>query len=250
MHFFRRPGVIHLDCFTDRADVFALSKIDHSMKFIPDWWKSLPKSVNNTDNHLFPTLKTCQGFIDLFKNGIILPLWSDLSINLAKINHSDNLNTWQFADQMSIIEIHNFQQRGNFLPKEEYQHFKILSPWHLKTKEDLNWVVTGNTWVNNDLSKIFFTEGMLNFKWQAQSNINMFCKRENKDQNILLEAGQPMLQFIPMSDKKIVLHHHLVSEYEFVNIAKSKRRFTFINGYNKGKKILQEQESKCPFGFK
>jgi len=251
MFFFRRPSVIHVDCFTDRPDVYTFNKIDHSVKFLPAWWKKLPKQAKNSpDNHPFPTLKTCQGFIDLFKSGIILPLWSDLSINLVKSNDSTNETFWQFADRMSYNEVHHADQRGTFLPKEEYQHFKLLSPWHLKTKEDLNWVVTGNTWINNNLSTIFFPEGILNFKWQAQTNVNMFLKKENVNKQMLLEVGQPLLQFIPMSEKKIVLHHHLVSQSEFQSVCDSGLLHTFINGYSKGKKILQEKESKCPFGFK
>jgi hypothetical protein len=247
MIFFRRPGVIHVDCFTHRADVFNFSKIDHSKKFIPEWWKKLPKN-HPTHEHPYATMKTCPGFVDLFQKGVILPLWSDLSIILGEIGN--NNVGWQYVDQLSELAVHDAEQRGSYLPEDTFQQIKLRSPWILQTKKDLDWGVHGVSWCHADPFLMLFSEGVVNFKWQPGTNINFFLKREKEIRNILIEAGQPMLQFIPLTEKKIVLHHHLVDEKDVVKITSGLKYPKFVNGYNQGKKILEEKESKCPFGFK
>jgi hypothetical protein len=247
MLFFRRPGVIHVDCFTHRADVFNFSKIDHAKKFIPDWWKKLPKN-HPTHAHPYATMKTCPGFVDLFQKGLILPLWSDLSIILGEIGN--NNVGWQYVDQLSELAVHDAEQRGSYLSEDTFQQIKLRSPWILQTKKDLDWSVHGISWCHTDPFKMVFSEGIVNFKWQPGTNINFFLKRKKEVSNILLEAGQPMLQFVPLTEKKIVLHHHLVDEKEVVKITSGLKYPKFVNGYNQGKKILEEKTSKCPFGFK
>jgi hypothetical protein len=247
MIFFRRPGVIHVDCFTHRADVFNFAKIDHARKFIPEWWKKLPK---HHPNHVHPyaTMKTCPGFVDLFQKGIILPLWSDLSIILGETG--TNVLGCQFVDEASEIVVHDVEQRGSYLPENKYQHIKLRSPWVLQTKKDLDWSAHGISWCHDDPFLMLFSEGIVNFKWQPGTNVNFFLKRELERRNILINAGQPLLQFIPLTEKKIVLHHQLVDEKEVVKITSGLKYPKFVNGYSLGKKILQQKESKCPFGFK
>jgi hypothetical protein len=247
MIFFRRPGVIHVDCFTHRPDVFTFSRIDHSRKFIPEWWKKLPKKFPEPF-HPFSTLKTCQGFIDLFQKGMILPMWADISIKLGEIGSTKY--AWQYSDALSELSVHNIHQRGTYLPDDKFQHMKLRSPWLVKTKQDLDWSVNGISWCHDDPFLVLFPEGVLNFKWQLGTNINFFLKREKEMRSILLEAGQPMVQFIPLSEKKIVLHHHLVDEKEIKNMQVELKLPKFRNAYSLGKKILQEKESKCPFSFK
>lgn len=243
----RRPGVIHLDCFTDRPDVYQFAKIDHSRKFIPEWWKELT-NIDPTRLHPYPTMKTCQGFLDLFASGVMMPLWSDLSILLGEQGTREY--NWQFADSASEIGTHETSQRGNYLPDIKYQHLKITSPWIFRTKQDLQWVVHSPTWCSHNPSAIIFPQGILNFKWQTGTNINFFLERKTEKQKFLLEFGYPLLQFIPMSQKKIIIHHHLVSPNEIITKFNLLKLSKFRNGYNVGKKILQEKESKCPFGFK
>ena len=248
MIFLRRPGVIHLDCFTDRADVFTFSKVNHSKNFIPEWWKKLPK-VDPITDHPYGTMKSCQGFIDLFRKGLIIPLWSDISILLGEIG-SDEI-FWQYADQTSSAGPHPTSQRGyEYLPGQNYQHLKLDSPWIFKTKVDLDWVVHGVTWCNYHPTTVIIPEGILNFKWQVGTNINMFLQRKPEKQKILIEANQPLLQLIPMSEKEIVIHHHLISSDEMSLIGKKHKLSKFRNTYNVSKNIRLENESKCPFGFK
>jgi hypothetical protein len=247
MHFFRRPGVIHLDCFTDNIGAITYTKIEHSMKFIPDWWKQLDK-IDPTNMHPTGTMKSCQGFLDLFRKGIVLPLWSDLSVLLGESGTDEVF--WQFADYTGSAGIHNAGQRGTYLPEEKYQHLKLTSPWLFTCKEDLHWVLHPISWCFDNPKAVIIPEGVVNFKWQYGTNVNMFFERKPEKQRFLFEAGQPMLQFIPMSEKEIVIHNHFIEPEEMKKKIGATKIHKFRNHYNIGKKIRQANDSKCPFGFK
>ena len=82
MLFIMKPSVIHLDCITNRPDVYEFFSINNSTNFLPDWWKKLPSKIDNKNvPHIEPTLKSCVGFNLFYKHGITIPLWSDFSFN-------------------------------------------------------------------------------------------------------------------------------------------------------------------------
>jgi hypothetical protein len=245
MNWFRRPGVIHLDCFTSNSEAYTFNKINHTRYFIPEWWKNLSK-YDETQVHPYGSMKSCYGLIDLFRKGVVLPLWTDLVLYLGEIGSNEFM--WQYADSKSNAEIHTAGQRGTYLPETHFQHLKLESPWLFECKEDLHWMTQGITWCFDDPSLII-PQGMLNFKYQIGTNFNFFLKRKEEKQKFIMEAGQPLLQFIPMSEKKIVLHHHLVDDREMYVRSGKKRISKFRNSYVVSKKTLEKQ-SKCPFGFK
>ena len=121
MIFFFKRSTITVDCFTSRKDVYDFSPVDYSNKFYPEWWKKLDKQVYNS---FYPeaTMKTCEGFIQNYQTGFIVPLWSDLSVRLGSTNSTDY--NWQYADEISVARIHSVQQRGTYLPPDLYSHIK------------------------------------------------------------------------------------------------------------------------------
>ena len=82
--FFRKKKVV-IDAFTHMRTAYEYFPIDYAIKFVPEWWKSLPKEYTKTTNlglNLnISTLKRCNGFLDLYARGFVLPMWSDLVMN-------------------------------------------------------------------------------------------------------------------------------------------------------------------------
>jgi len=229
---------IHLDCFTYNTMAYHYTEISPAINYIPKWWKKLPSS--NKEN---TTMKSCAGFIDLYNKGLIIPLWSDLSIEV----HEDYLN-WEFADRKSKIESHTKNQSGDFIDNSNCIHIKIESPWYFRCKENIHWHFSQPIW--NDLSgKIYCVpSGVLEFNYQHTTNINILV-RDNNDKFIILH-NHPMAHIIPISERPLKIHNHLIGLDEYNNMH-GQGQVTFGNKYYKLKKIAEEKESKskCPFGF-
>jgi len=243
--FFLRKSKIVVDSFTCHSGILELFPITPAMEYLPDWWKRMPNQYGKKlDNGLFqpePTIKRCQGFIDLYKTGFVIPLWCELLIG------TDNHGGWAYinSDKMSIIQ-HEKEQYGNHF--DDKLHIKILNPWLLKEKTGVMFHWTGCPW--NDINnKMMVMPGIIDFKFNNAAHINVFLAKE--DMQTTVKAGTPMIHMIPLIDKEIEIRNHYVDiiEYDMMS-AHAQTRISFLNNYNTKKKIIEQKESKCPFGFK
>jgi hypothetical protein len=242
MLFFRKPKQVVVDCFTVEPIVKDLFSVQKANKFYPDWWKSLPNSYT-TPNMLgeLGTMKGCTGFTDLFKNSFSVPLWSDF-----KLTVDENKNfAYQFADQKSGLVLHDKQQRQGFMPS--YEHIKFIAPWQLVCKEDVQFVVMQPVWSQTGLEKFITPAGMVNFKYQHNVNINLFFPTDTEG-TYIFEAGQPILNIVPITEREVEFRTHTVSESEWMRINNIHSQVKFIDKY-KFIKRSYEKTGKCPFGF-
>lgn len=230
---------ITLDCFTTSAVAYNLYRIDNSICYIPDWWKAIPTRKIKLYNNLpvdFSTIKRCQGIIDQYQRGIILPLWTDILIHTAQQSFS-----LQCADRFSEVEEHHIEQ---FLPAfTDYHHIKLLSPWRVREKTGLEFISMPCIWsLLNLTNHLHILTGHLNFKYQNGTHVNMFMDK-SPERIFTLPAGTPLLQFIPLTQDDFILKHHHVTEIEFnrlfgLNNALPK----FTGNYAERKKRLDQ----CP----
>ena len=236
MHFFTRSK-IHLDCFTYRRDVIEYAPVVNGMDAIPEWWKKLPKE-NLTINNGFPTatMKTCVGMYEYYGKSIAMPLWSDLCINIS----SEKDYNWQFSDHGTTGVVHSGQQYAGALPNASVGHLKINSPWIFNTKSDVNWLMSDPIYNQNRFRHYVVAQGLLNFFRQPGTNIQLFLDTSTP-QNFTIPFGSVFL-YTPMSDKKVILHRHLISEEHYNSKIQSASGITFINKYKTQQKI-----TKCPY---
>ncbi len=227
-----------VDCFTYQRNAFELFPIDHAVNFFPEWWKHMPKESEHMG--LFPvsTMKRCSGIHDLYKSGIILPLWSDLAMRFES-------NKWdfQFADKETVITPHSPEQWKYYADPTKYLHIKIESPWALYTKKPINWTLIKPAWNFPPDSNLNIVTGVLNFRYQHGTHINALLPV--KPTKEILLAGQPMAHFIPQSDKEIVLKHHYVTEQEYHHRYAGRLEHSFVRGYQRAVGIRKDK--KCPF---
>jgi hypothetical protein len=235
MHFFRKSE-IHLDAFTNRRDVIEYAPIVNAMEVIPAWWKNLPKNITH-ENDFFPsaTMKTCVGMYDYYNKSVAVPLWSDLHISTVNSGYN-----WQFADSLTRADVHNPKEYAGFLTTEKYGHLKIHSPWVLSTKEDLNWVYTQPIYNRTTFIDYFMAQGLLNFKFQPSANLQMFINLE-KSKKFTVPFGTPFL-LTPMSDKKVVVHRHLITDEQYKSKASLATTSMTVNKYKTHNKL-----PKCPY---
>lgn len=242
MDIFFKKTELTVDCFTTNINAFELFPIQESKHFYPEWWKNLPKNEFTENRNGLPipisTMKRCEGFINLYQSGFIIPLWSDIIIQ----THGMNNYSFEFADGVSTLSYHNSDQLGpQFV---NYIHIKFESPWRIQEKTGVNFIFQQPSWNNpSDLINSHVLPGIIDFKYQFTSSINLFILKNKRYQ---WAAGRPMAHVVPMSDKKIKLKMHLISEEEKSKMRVMNRSMPFFQSqYRKYKEI---KESQCPFG--
>jgi hypothetical protein len=235
MHFFIRPK-IHIDAFTHRRDVIEYAPVVNGIEVIPEWWKKLPKTTCSHED-FFPTatMKTCVGMRDYYHKSIAMPLWSDIHVDVLNGEYR-----WQFADGVSNAAIHSEAQFNGFLNRAEYGHIKIESPWLLTTKSDLNWIQTQPIYNRKELKNYSLAQGLLNFKLQHTSNIQMFLDLSTDRQFVI--PFNSIFLFTPLSDKKVVVHRHLITKEQFASKEELSTPSVRINKYSMHRKL-----PKCPY---
>jgi hypothetical protein len=227
---FLKPSKITVDCFTTIPELVTLFPVVNSNNLLPDFWKTLPNTIEH-NNRTVPTMKTCPGANGLYKQGFIMPAWTDITIDT-----NQNKLTW-FPD--SIAATHPSQQWGD-KGFSDYYHIKLYSPWAIKEKSGVKFLLTNTFW-HDSTFKPRIVNGLIEFKYQHHSNINMFVPKLITPKIIKIPAGKELAQFIPLSDKRVDLKFHVINDNE-MNAVYNPFRFTDIGWYYKRKKILQSLE--------
>lgn len=231
-NFFIKKSKIYVDAFTNNAAVHAYFQLKLSKDTLPQWYKRLSPTLDRVNQynikHKISTLKHCDGFINLFKCGITLPLWSDLIIETfddGSVNYSFS------AIETRGIDFHDKEQLGNSF--NNHIHMKILSPWLIEEKTGISWIFLQPSWNMIDhLFNFHAVPGAMNFKHQPSCHINLLLPKKNN--RIELQADQPLAQMIPLSDKEIIINHHLISNEEFDNkVLKIGYQSSWIGKYKK-----------------
>jgi hypothetical protein len=231
---------IVVDAFVNINAINELYPIKHSKKFFPSWWKGMPSSGKDENQPEYSTIKRCDGLINLYQEGFIVPLWTDLYVKTS----SNGDYWWKSADKSLSVEIHGREVFPAALDNK--LHMKLLNPWRIKEKSGVNFLYTNNWWAHPD-APVTIPNGILEFKYQTASHINLFL--DKKDQEFMVEAGTPICQLVALSERPVTVKTHYLGEEEYNKI---ERDSTFLNSfvgkYKKKKKIMkQNEQSKCPF---
>jgi hypothetical protein len=255
--FFHRSSVVNVDCFTSNNYAYKFAPIVKASVAKPEWYNEVqgvqPSNTQWPQYHVnesgsidfdwklsIRTLKSCPGFHELYSRGFILENWCDFVVNVTK----DTLS-YHYSNGKDPILHNNNQVEPGFM--DQYI-IKLNSPWIIQTKENLPFVLVPAQW---SLEKYNFhiLPGMVNFYQQTGSNVFITIKKGVEDQ-FLIPMGQPLAQFIPLTDKKIKIHNHIVSEQELT--AKTYNVTGTSMGWRRTKALAkrnEERQKKCPFGF-
>jgi hypothetical protein len=241
--FFFKQKEITLDCFTSDENIYNHARISPSKDYIPKWWRDIPLPDKNV---LEPeiNMRHCAGFIDQFMNTFALPLWSDVNIEVGAIGE-DSI-AWQFSYERAEARLdHYSKQWGDFVNIEEFAHIKLMSPWFIKSEESVKVAYTEPTW-NILGSGLRVLPAIMDFKYQHGTNANIFIARKPQAHLIQLSFSTPIAHFVPLTERKVKLKHHLVSPEEIGNLIPP--RFKFNGAYFMNKSLIEKKSpSKCPF---
>ena len=230
---FKKDVVLH--AYTCRAEIFDHAKIYRAVAKKPEWWKSLK---NCKDDDPEPNMKSCVGINEMYNNSIVLPLWSDLIFEYDGVGGGDW--RYQFADETSVAKPHNPTSYNGWADKDNYQHMKLSSPWKIECDSNVNFLCTNAAYENESPLDWFVPNGMLSFNRQNGVDVNMFFKRDAAPKKVFIRYNTPILMLVPLTERKVRVEHHLISDEEWVKLTqRSRRHLAFQKSYYKIKK--------CPF---
>jgi len=248
---FRKRNLV-LKAVTFSSAAYEYFTVAKAHNFYPEWWKKLPayhEQLTGILNIKYPTMKNCAGIIDMYKNGFILPLWSDLQIKIAE--HGQ----WAggFSDLSTVQPVsHPRQQLGEDNTEfNDCMHIKLDSPWLLEdvNKTGISFVQIGCLWNNIPLQHMLqVCPGITNFKYQHSLNINAFLSSKTPAE-FVIPANTPMMQIIPLTERQLDLQVELISREDFIQRNNKQAGVCFYGKYDRLKKIYMQKESqsKCPF---
>lgn len=236
-----KPVIV--DMYTDKAYVHEYASPAPASEFYPQWWKKLDKTVQDGVIE-YPTMTSCEGFVAQYRNGLVIPLWSDLVMEFAPRGTSGC--RWHFADRQTEAKVHPEAQRGSYLPETEYQHVKLDAPWVFTCNEDISFQWVQPMWNFERPEEVLIPPGIVNFKYQHGVNINMFVKREPDVRVVKLDHGQPMVLLTPLTERNVVYRTHLVTAEEMEKLNSLRSSIKFVGTYRRIKNLIQS--GRCPFG--
>lgn len=247
-HFFHRTPDIDLDCFTYSNETYMTTPIVKAGKAIPDWWQKLkpysPTFYSTPENgyHLRKqddmTARDCYAIIELYKKGIIVENWCDISFKLE-----NGVYHYWASDNTAPPHDHDRKQLGGSFPN--HYHIKLISPWAFREKSGVKFLWLGAEW-SLDKLEIKVLPGVINFDIISPVNVNfMFPIR---DGTFTIPVGNPLVHLVPLSEKNLKVHNHLVSKPEFDKIVLTSDKPSFY-GWRKVIQLRKRNKERgtCPF---
>lgn len=239
--FFHRTPVIHLDCFTNDANVHKFTPIVSASLTKPDWFNKIPIPENpvelDFDNLTVKhrNIRSCYGFLEFYKRGVVMESWCDMGFKTSK----DNCQA-HFSGPPDPVS-HNPEQYGNAF--YNYFNVKIRSPWLFECKDSVHFIFVGAEWALGDFD-IKVLPGVINFTLASSGNYFIMVPR--KEDQFIIPLGNPMIHIIPISEKKLKHKVHLLSRPEYQKKINTPS-YSFY-GWRKIKTIMKRNEKRgCPF---
>lgn len=199
---------------------------------LPKWYSKLSKDDSQ------PTVRHCSGFQDLYKNSIIIRSWSDFSIDVFP----DNSINYNFACGNHLqypLERHHIEtQATDAWPG--YANIKLMSPWYFKTNKMCKWLMIPPIWDQPDPLEFTIVSGVLEFKYQHETNINCLLKLKSQPYTINVKSGQVLVQLIPLFDEPWNMKVETFDQRDWnKNFGKWNHAFNY--SYQKTRSILEKR---------
>jgi len=247
MIFIIKKRKIILDLFTCRQMIYDAAKPKPAAQFYPDWWKDL-KAELPLGKELFPTatMRRCMGFVDHYKHGFIIPMWSDFRIRMGEVGNP--FFEAAFSDSTTHVGTHPAALRGSYLPEQRYTHIKMSTPWAAKCSEDVYWKWEQPTYGFKHPNKVIVLPGTIEYKYQYSMNANIMFAKQDKPSELQLDFQQPLVHVTPLSERPFELKYHMVDTHEYDRLMQGEK-VSNINRYRAYRRVRESEESKCPFGF-
>ena len=263
MFFIFKKKKLVLDCFTWNNNAYEYAPISNAIEYIPDWWKKTPKQIKfkpeeNSEPVDIGTIKSCSGFVEFYKTGIMIPSWFEMEININPLN-SEMYWTYSSSDASAMPHgFHHAAAQFQGFAEQNTSNLKIRSPWRLKTNRLVKFLWSSPLWNNKEIiPNLQILPGCLDFYYQYATNINYAVINDESSHTVTITPKMPLAILHPLTEDEIEIKNHLISEKEWENMNNIDLMFLKdspmkMHRLFKRKKQLidsSNSKSKCPFGF-
>lgn len=226
--FFKRKEVT-LDCFTCVDFAYNYANISYGHKYYPEWWKQTPSAVGamlaEGQEETQLTIKHCTGFKEFYKRGIVIPSWFSLNLEVGTI-HEKTIGMRISNDNSKVISHPNVQFDRFAL--EDGFNFKLRSVWAFRTNKKIWFSWNQPSWsIRENIFKYSTLPAVINFYEQSGTNINFFLRHTNEKQTIEINPLTPLVILHPLTEEKITVRNHLVSDKEYDSVLSSNKPLIF-----------------------
>lgn len=230
--FFKKKKKVELCFHTCENKPFAkILAPEKATSLYPDWFKQIPK----TD---IPTLRSCPGYIDLFKKSIAIPLWRDFEI-VYQDDKIYNIATPGIPPDSvyHYVQNHDPAQWGGGFPNQP--HLKLMSPWLITSNSSTQFLMSEASWhkKSNDYT---IPPGVVEFEVNTGSHVNMFLTESTNQKRILLEAGTPLVYLTPLEDVDVSIKIKEVNVDEWSRLLQY--NFSFKSNYKKTLNLFRKKQ--------
>jgi hypothetical protein len=239
--FFHRTPVIHLDCFTNAYHAYKFTPIVKASKAIPQWWRNTAPGTTDFDFVTFqhPTrnrnVRTCYGFIELYKRGCIVESWSDFVLK-----NVDGKCT-AFYSTGPQVSTQTLNERGGSF--RDYTHLKLVNPWRFKEKTGVQFHCSA-AWWSLEGKNFIMPPGLLAFDFNNAAHVNILVPKKAEAQQIRL--GQPLMHLIPLIEGRLEIKNHFIDREDIDREFYSLKSFY---GWRAIKNLMNrnKERERCPF---
>jgi hypothetical protein len=255
----RRPKV---KFYIQNEFLDVLPKPRRATKFIPSWYKRMPRYIKSTEelkhgvSQRFGTVKTCVPFLDAMSVGYIMPMWTNVKIEIEETTFNVVYASAEAASMLtracdvghnevqeataSSMSGHPPSQFSDFADidravyKQGYHIIKLHSPWVIKTPK--GWSTLIKPIANNFANPLVPFEAIVDTD-SYNVRINLPCFVRTNEPNFELNMGQPIAQMIPF--KRDVLQHDVLPITQAVqkNVDRD-QKFLQLMGTNAYRKLF------------
>ena len=219
---FKKKPIIEFYCHPNFEGIIPEPK--PASKFIPEWYKSIPPTLDTKDHQNRPNLtaKKCLPMIDAMTAGYVISLAGDLGLK-----SSEDCNTIEVFNppEIRLAEFHSLDQLGPKAPGMPAPPVKFINPWIIKTAP--GWSTLIIPLVNSSLENPNFTclGGLVDTdKYAKEINFPAIWHTPNFDDYI--PAGTPLVVVIPVK-RDAITNSSLVrsmTKKEFTNIEEIRKK--------------------------
>ena len=214
-----------------------LEPVQPANKFFPEWFKKMPRWVEEGNPFDKGTFKNCPGIVDFYKDAFVIPLWADFYLNVSEKDFG-----WKCSNEDFTMSLHYKEQFLDHTPKNVKKDVMVVAktdcPWRVKTSKGWGMLQLPMFYdFNEDFECL---PGLTYTEWSHQINQQLLLKKKGE---FLLKKGTPIAMYKPVKLDKINYTVKDEDDEKFIESYKSNLKFQskFKGSYNsiKGKYLSE-----------
>ncbi len=163
--------------------------------FIPKWFKDIPSKK-------IGTVKDCPSFPDYFSQGYIIPMWSDVKMNLV-----DKVPKFELSAKRFSFDVHSNDQlldynKATFNGIEGQFIFKAVSPWRIITPP--GWSVLQLPLFYHFNQEWSVLPGVIDTDIHSEINQQILYHGDGKE--VTIKCGDPFVLYVPFKRSNKLKH--------------------------------------------